>query len=82
LECKHKHQLGRKTPLLIKQSSSAGGQEIKLKAEDVLFKREQFQVKSRGAAFYVKERPKVGQIIHLRVKVECLHENSEEESKR
>lgn len=82
LKCKHKHRFGEKISLLIKQTSSVSGQEIKLKAEDVLFKREQFQVKSRGAAFYVKERPKVGQIIHVRVKVECLHENPKEESKR
>lgn len=82
LKCKHKHHAGEKASLLIKQTSSAGRQEIKLKAEDVLFKREQFQVKSRGAVFYVKERPKVGQIIHLRVKVECLHEDPKEKSKR
>lgn len=82
LKCKHKHRSGQKIPLLIKQTSGASGQEIKLKAEDVLFKREQFQVKSRGAAFYVKERPKVGQIIHVRVKVECLHENPKEKSTR
>jgi spermidine/putrescine transport system ATP-binding protein len=80
LKCKHKHHSGEKISLLIRQTSSAGGQEIKLKAEDVLFKREQFQVKSRGAVFYVKERPKLGQVIHVRVKVECLHEDPKEES--
>jgi spermidine/putrescine transport system ATP-binding protein len=82
LKCKHKHHAAEKISMLIKQTSGASGQEIKFKAEDVLFKREQFQVKSRGAVFYVKERPKVGQIIHVRVKVECLHENPKEESKR
>ena len=75
LKCKHKHLSREKISLLIKQTSSVGGQEIKLKVEDVLFKREQFQVKSRGAVFFVKEKPKIGQMIRLRVKVECLHEN-------
>jgi spermidine/putrescine transport system ATP-binding protein len=72
LKCRHKNPVGEKISLLIKQTSSAGGQEIRLKVKDVLFKREQFQVKSRGGVFYVKERPKVGQLIRVRVKVECL----------
>jgi spermidine/putrescine transport system ATP-binding protein len=78
-KCKHQHSREEKIPLLIRQIS-AGGQEIKVKAEDVLFKREQFQVKSRGALFYVKERPRLGQVIPMRVKVECLHEDPKEES--
>jgi ABC-type Fe3+/spermidine/putrescine transport system ATPase subunit len=78
-KCKHQHSREEKIPLLIRQIS-AGGQEIKVKAEDVLFKREQFQVKSRGAVFYVRERPRLGQVIHMRVRVECLHEDPKEES--
>jgi spermidine/putrescine transport system ATP-binding protein len=70
-KCKHKHPIAEKIPLLIRQTST-GGQEIKVRVEDVLFKREQFQVKSRGALFYVKDKPKMGQILHLRVKVECV----------
>jgi spermidine/putrescine transport system ATP-binding protein len=77
-KCKHQHSKGEKIPLLIRQIST-GGQEIKVKAEDVLFKREQFQVKSRGALFYVKERPRLRQVIPVRVKVECLHEDPKEE---
>jgi spermidine/putrescine transport system ATP-binding protein len=69
-KCKHRHPAAEKIPLLIRQTST-GGQEIKVKVEDVLFKREQFQVKSRGALFHVKEKPKVGQMLRLRVKVEC-----------
>jgi spermidine/putrescine transport system ATP-binding protein len=71
VKCRHKHSVGGKISLLIRQTST-GGQEIRLKAEDVLFKREQFQVKSRGGLFYVRERPRIGQILRLRVKVECL----------
>ncbi|MBL8077853.1 MAG: ABC transporter ATP-binding protein [Anaerolineales bacterium] len=72
LKCRHKHVKGEKISLLMRQASGASGQELKLKVEDVLFKREQFQVKSRGGLFFVREKPKIGQIIHLRVKVECL----------
>lgn len=69
-KCKHKHSAGEKIPLLIRQTST-GGEEIKLKVEDVLFKRDQFQVRSGGALFSIHKRPKVGQILRLRVKVEC-----------
>jgi spermidine/putrescine transport system ATP-binding protein len=79
-KCRHDHSITEKIPLLIRQTST-GGQEIKVRVEDVLFKREQFQVKSRGALFYVKERPKPGQVIHVRVKVECLHEDPKEKFK-
>ena len=49
------------------------GVEIKLKVEDVLFKQDQFQVKLRGGlVIRLKEAPKIGQIIRVRVKVECL----------
>ncbi len=60
------------------------GEEIKLKVEDVLFKQDQFQVKLRGVALsggavskgglviHLKDAPKVGQIIRVKVQVECL----------
>lgn len=69
-KCRHKHSAGESIPLLIRQTSR-GGQEIKLKVEDVLFKRDHFQVRSAGALFSIRERPKVGQILRLQVKVEC-----------
>jgi spermidine/putrescine transport system ATP-binding protein len=79
LNCKHKHSKGEQISLLLKQSPSPLGRgargevEIKLKVEDVLFNRDQFQVKVRGGlVIYLKETPKVGQIIRVKVKVECL----------
>lgn len=92
LNCKHKHSIGEKISVLLQQSPSPsgrgargeGGVEIKLKVEDVLFNRDQFQVKARGAALsgeavskgglviHMKDAPKIGQIIRVRVKVECL----------
>ncbi len=72
LKCRHKHAKEEQVSLLMRQVIGTGGQEIKLKVDDVLFKREQFQVKSRGGVFLVRNKPKRGQIIRLRVKIECL----------
>ncbi len=72
LNCKHKFSKGEKISLLLKQSE-AGDDEIKLKVEDVLFKQDQFQVKLRGGlVIHLKDAPKVGQIIRVKVQVECL----------
>jgi len=80
--CKHNHKKNEKVSLLVQQSPSSSGRgarkargevEIKLKVEDVLFKRDQFQVKTRGGlVIHLKDAPKIGQIIRVRVKVECL----------
>ncbi len=72
LNCRHKHTKGETISLLLKQSEE-GGDEIKLKVEDVLFKQDQFQVKLRGGlVIHLKDAPKVGQIIRVKVQVECL----------
>ena len=71
VDCNHKHSAGDKVSLLIKQSGA--GEEIKLTVEDVLFKRDQFEVKARGGlVIHMKDAPKVGQIICVKVQVECL----------
>jgi ABC-type Fe3+/spermidine/putrescine transport system ATPase subunit len=71
IECKNRHSVGEKVSLLIKQSEE--GDEIKLKVEDVLFKRDQFQVKTEGGlVIHMKDAPKIGQIICVKVQVECL----------
>jgi spermidine/putrescine transport system ATP-binding protein len=71
VNCKHRHLEGEKVSLLMQQSDE--GDEIKLKVEDVLFKQDQFQVKLRGGlVIHMKDAPKVGQIIRVQVKVECL----------
>jgi ABC-type Fe3+/spermidine/putrescine transport system ATPase subunit len=83
VECSHKHSVNEEVSLLIRQSPSPSGRgtrkargegnEIRLKVEDVLFKRDQFQVKLRGGlVIHLKDALKVGQIISVRVKVECL----------
>ncbi|MBK9603611.1 MAG: ABC transporter ATP-binding protein [Anaerolineales bacterium] len=70
-ECNHNHSAGDKVSLLIRQSGE--GEEIKLTVEDVLFDRDQFQVKTgSGLVIHMKDAPQVGEIIRVRVKVECL----------
>ena len=72
LNCKHKHSMGESISLLLKQSED-GDDEIQLNVEDVLFDRDQFQVKTgSGLLIHMKNAPKVGQIIHVKVQVECL----------
>jgi spermidine/putrescine transport system ATP-binding protein len=72
LNCKHKHAKDERISLLLKQSEE-GIDEIKLKVEDVLFKQDQFQIKLRGGlVIHIKDAPKVGQIIRVKVQVECL----------
>jgi ABC-type Fe3+/spermidine/putrescine transport system ATPase subunit len=72
LNCEHKHPKGENISLLLKQSEE-GVDEIKLKVEDVLFKQDQFQVKLRGGlVIHMKDAPKIGQIIRVKVQVQCL----------
>ena len=47
-------------------------QQIKLKVEDIVYKQNQFEVKSRGVRFVIKEKPKIGDVIKIYVQVECL----------
>jgi len=81
VSCKHNHKNNEKVSLLVQQSPSPFrrgargevGDEIKLKVEDVLFKQYQFQVKLRGGlVIHLKDAPKIGQIIRVKVQVECL----------
>jgi ABC-type Fe3+/spermidine/putrescine transport system ATPase subunit len=80
LSCKHNHRNNEKVSLLVQQSPSpkrrgarGEGDEIKLKVEDVLFKQDQFQVKLRGGlVIHMKDAPRIGQVIRVKVQVECL----------
>jgi hypothetical protein len=58
--------------LLLKQSEE-GIEELKLKVEDVLFKQDRFQVKLRGGlVIHMKDAPRIGQIIRVKVQIQCL----------
>jgi len=70
LDCKK--QVGEKLQLLITVGEEKG-EGIQLTVEDVLFKQDQFQVKARGGlVIHMKEAPKVGDVITIKVQVKCL----------
>ena len=70
LDCKK--QVGEKAQLLITIEEERG-EKIQLTVEDVLFKQDQFQVTARGGiTIHMKEAPKVGDIINIKVQVKCL----------
>ncbi len=70
LDCKK--QVGEKLQLLITVGEEKG-EGIQLTVEDVLFKQDQFQVKARGGlVIHMKEAPKVGDVITVKVQVKCL----------
>ena len=72
LNCRHKHTKGQAVSLLLNQSDE-GGEKIRLKVEDVLFKQDQFQVQLRGGlVIHLKNAPRVGQMMRVQVKAECL----------
>jgi len=78
LSCKHRHQIGEKISLLVQESPSSneangGGNQIQLTVTDVLFRRDQFEVKTgTGLVFYLREKPVIGQVIKIDVQVKCL----------
>jgi len=73
IACEHDHKSGEKVSLLIKQSSSGGNVELQVKVEDVIFKRDGFEVRgTNGLIFHPKNAPKVGEIIRVKIEVECL----------
>jgi spermidine/putrescine transport system ATP-binding protein len=70
LDCKK--QVGEKLQLFI-TTGEEKGEKIELTVEDVLFKQDQFQVKTRsGLVIHMKEAPKVGDVITVKVQVKCL----------
>jgi len=81
LPCNHQHQKGEKISILLHQPPSpfrrgAGGEvrrEMTLTVEDVLFKRDQFEVRTRGGIIvHLKDAPKIGQLIKVMLRVQCL----------
>ncbi|MBI5822982.1 MAG: ABC transporter ATP-binding protein [Chloroflexi bacterium] len=79
VECSRLYQAGERVSLLVQQPPSPSGRgargegEIQLTVEDVLFKQDQFQVKGRGGlVVHMKDAPRVGQVIRVKVQVKCL----------
>jgi ABC-type Fe3+/spermidine/putrescine transport system ATPase subunit len=92
LNCGHAHKPNEKIPLLVQHSPSPlrrgdGGEvsgEIQLTVEDVIFRRDQFQVRGRGVAlggeavskggltFHMDKAPRIGDVLTVKVRVQCL----------
>ncbi len=72
VDCNQPFSKKEKIQLLI-TAGDEEGEEIKLTVEDVLFKRDKFEVKGRGGLIiHMKDAPKVGEVIAVRVQVKCL----------
>ena len=71
--CGHKHQAGEKVNLLVRPFPVEGGSVVSGRAADVIFQQDHFKVAlDNGLYFYLKDEPKVGEEIEVKVKMECL----------
>ncbi|RJP54698.1 MAG: ABC transporter ATP-binding protein [Anaerolineaceae bacterium] len=72
--CKHNHVVGERVALLLRQGRKGGRvARLKMSVEDVLFSREQFEVRLGGGIVIQMVRPpKVGSKILVTFRVECL----------
>ncbi|MCZ2126822.1 MAG: ABC transporter ATP-binding protein [Anaerolineales bacterium] len=67
-------KIGEKIQLLITECAEGeDAEEIQLTVEDVVFKRDQFQIQgSGGLTFLMNEAPQVGKVVAVKIKVQCL----------
>jgi spermidine/putrescine transport system ATP-binding protein len=74
MSCRHKHQAGEKVHLLIRPlEASNEANIIRGRVVDVVFQQDRFKVTlDNGLYFYLKDEPKVGQMLEIKVKLECL----------
>jgi len=65
---------GRKNSLLVRPRAAAGeSNKIQGRVADVLFQQDGFKVRlDNGLYFYLKDEPKIGQKIEIKIKLECL----------
>jgi hypothetical protein len=74
LTCKHKHQKGDKVNLLVRPHEARNeANVIRGKVVDVSFQQNQFKVTlENGLYVYLKDAPKIGRKIVMKVMTECL----------
>lgn len=63
---------GEKVNVLLTQSSKTKDEMINIKVEDIVYKQNQFEIKSRGLKLIVKEKLKIGQNLKIKVQIGCL----------
>lgn len=73
VKCSHKHKVGEKVSLLARPTQTGRGTVIRGRVADVLFQHDQYKVILDGGLFvYFQEAPKIGQMVAVKVVVECL----------
>ncbi len=74
MACKHKHQAGEKVQLLVRPLELGNEvNQIRGRVVDVVFQQDKFKVTlDDGLYFYIKDEPKVGQMLEIKIKLECL----------
>jgi len=74
MTCRHPHQVGEKVHLLARPlEASNEANQIRGRVVDVVFQQERFKITlDDGLYFYLKEEMKIGQMLDIKVKLECL----------
>ena len=74
VKCRHPHQAGDKVNLLARPfETSNETNQIRGHVVDVVFQQDRFKVTlDNGLYFYFKDKPKIGQMLEIKVKLECL----------
>jgi ABC-type Fe3+/spermidine/putrescine transport system ATPase subunit len=73
VSCGHKHKAGDKIHLLARPIPTEDGKVIRGCVEDAVFQQDQFKIiLDKGLFFYSQSAPKIGQLVSIKVAVECL----------
>jgi spermidine/putrescine transport system ATP-binding protein len=74
VRCGHQHLAGEKIHLLARPiEASNEANQIRGRVVDVVFQQDRFKVRlDDGLYFYLKDEPKIGQMLEIKVKLECL----------
>ncbi len=74
MTCGHKHRIGDKVHLLARPiGASSEANQIRGRVVDIVFQQDRFKLTlDNGLYFYLKDKPKIGQMLEISVKLECL----------
>ena len=72
--CDHQHRTGEIVHLLVRPLEAENeANQIRRHVADVIFQQDRFKVTlDNGLYFYLKDEPKIGQMLEIKVKMECL----------
>jgi len=87
IPCGHDHPRGEIIPILVIQNHAGRpnreSSTIRVKVEDVLFQGDGFEIRDqKGMSFHVGREVKIGQDLQIGIRIQCLHEGPEKESRR